>query len=91
MLARESDKLATTSRRRGNRGYGIKKYALLRTCPSNMAAGTKKGGPERGEKELKKEKMGRGVPYGEWVRVGETYGGLEKGRGECTLGEDGKA
>lgn len=46
-----------------------------------MAAGAKKGGPERGEKELKKEKMGRRVPYGEWVRVGETYGGLEKGRG----------
>lgn len=50
-----------------------------------MAAGTKKGGPKglsRGE-GIKREKRrnGRRVPYGEWVRVGETYGGLAKGRG----------
>lgn len=95
MLAQESDKLAT-SRTRGNRGYGIKKYALLRTYPSNMAA----GGTQKREREgqspkdyrlsfsrgegIKKEKRrnGRRVPYGEnGSRVGETYGGAGRRKG----------
>lgn len=74
-MAQESDKLAT-SRTRGNRGYGIKKYALLRTCPSNMAAGgtQKREGKgqspkdyrlslSRGEKELKRKKEEMGEEF----------------------------
>lgn len=72
MLVQESDKLAT-SRTRGNRGYGIKKYALLRTCPSNMVGPRKGRGRARaqriidslfwGEKELKRKKEEMGEEF----------------------------
>lgn len=51
MLARESDKLATTSRRRGNRGYGIKKYT--RYCvpvPPIWRPGPKRGAQSEGRR-----------------------------------------